>query len=80
MGLEVLARLDSLSTPKRQLIRFEAATALNRGDELFEQEFGISGIVTSLCRSGHGLARFGRGQLQRGTRLSSPDGGSARCS
>ena len=80
VGQEVLARLDSLSTPKRQLIRFEAATALNRGDELFEQEFGISGIVTSLCRSGHGLARFGRGQLQRGTRLSSPDGGSARCS
>ncbi len=80
VGQEVLARLDSLSTPKRQLIRFEAATGLTSGDELIEQELGISGIVTSLCDSGHGLARFGRGQLQRGTQLTSPDGGSARCS
>lgn len=80
VGQEVLARLDSLGTPKRQLIRFEAATALTCGDVLIEQELGMSGIVTSLCDSGHGLARFGRGQLQRGARLTSQAGGSARCS
>lgn len=80
VGQEVLARLDSLSTPKRQLIRFEAAAGLACGEELIEQELGITGVVTSLCDTGHGLARFGRGQLLKGTLLTSPSGGRARCS
>ena len=80
VGQEILARLNSLGSPKRQLIPFESASQVTCGDELIYQQESMRGIVTSLSETGYGLARFGRGTISRGGELTSSSGGFALCS